>query len=53
VVNQSKEEGDFKAIAVKRTVQTGKRLVARVAVLVYISKTLDPRDFSSSGEAAA
>ena len=38
VVNQAKEEGDFKAIPVNKTVQTGNRVVATSAVLTYQSK---------------
>lgn len=34
VVKKSKEEGLFRARAVKRTVQRGKRVVAALAVLV-------------------
>jgi hypothetical protein len=49
VVNQSKEEGDFKAIPVKRTVQRGKRVVATEAVLEYTLNALDPKlSFSSA-----
>jgi hypothetical protein len=51
VVNQSKEDGDFNAHAVKRTVQRGKRVVATEAVLTYNLNALAPKP-SSTGAAA-
>jgi hypothetical protein len=48
VVNQAKEEGDFKAIAENNTVQRGKRVVAISAVLTYASKIFFPRLTDSS-----
>merc|ERR1711966_48108 len=48
VVNHANELGLFKAIPVKRTVQRGKRVVARPITLVYVLKSLDG-PFSSAG----
>jgi hypothetical protein len=42
VVNQAKDFGDLRAIAVKRTVHTGNRVVAALAVFVYALKIFDP-----------
>jgi hypothetical protein len=47
VVNQAKEDGDFKAIPVNKIVQRGKRVVATSATLTYPSKIFVPRLFSS------
>lgn len=49
VVNHSKVDGRLSAMAVKRTVHRGKRVVARFAVLVYASNILADVDFSSEG----
>ena len=49
VVNQLKDAGDFKAMPVNNTVQTGKRVVATSATLTYVSKTFFPKLFSGSG----
>jgi hypothetical protein len=53
VVKKSNDDGLLRARAVNKTVQRGKRVVAALAVFVYTSKILDPRDFSSSPSAAA
>ena len=52
VVKKSKVDGLLRARAVKRTVQRGKRVVATLAVLVYMSKILEPRDFSPESAAS-
>lgn len=49
VVNQVKDAGDFKAMPVNNTVQTGKRVVATSATLTYVSKIFFPKLFSGSG----
>mmetsp|Transcript_18748 Transcript_18748/g.40617 ORF Transcript_18748/g.40617 Transcript_18748/m.40617 type:complete len:115 (-) Transcript_18748:187-531(-) len=48
VVKKSNDEGRLRARAVKRMVQRGKRVVAALATLVYVSKILEPVDFSES-----
>jgi hypothetical protein len=53
VVNQAKSVGLFKAQAVKMTVQSGNKLVAALAVLMYVSNSLAPNVFSSSGSTIA
>ena len=53
VVKKSNVEGLLSAMAVKRTVHRGKRVVATLAVLVYTSKTLEARDFSSEESEAS
>lgn len=53
VVKKSNVDGFFRAIAVNKTVQSGKRVVAAFAVFVYTSKILETRDFSPSPFAAA
>ena len=53
VVKKSNVDGFFRAMAVYKTVQRGKRVVAALAVFVYTSKIFDPRDFSPSSAAAA
>jgi hypothetical protein len=52
VVNQAKDWGDFKAIPVNKTVQSGKRVVATSATRTYASKIFFPRLFSPSSVAA-
>ena len=44
VENHAKDCGLLRAMAVNRTVQKGKRLVATSAVLRYRSKALEPND---------
>jgi hypothetical protein len=57
VVNQEKEVGLFRAMPVKRTVHTGKRLVATPATFTYPSKIFFPKPSSlfsgSTGSAAS
>ena len=48
VVKNSNVDGRFNAMAVKRTVHSGKRVVAALAVLVYISNILEPDDVAES-----
>jgi hypothetical protein len=48
VVNHAKLWGDLRAIPVKRTVHTGNKVVATLAVFSYASKILVPKLFSSS-----
>jgi len=48
VVKNSNVDGRFNAMAVKRTVHSGKSVVAALAVLVYISNILEPDDFEES-----
>lgn len=48
VVKNSNVEGRFSAMAVKRTVHSGKSVVAALAVLVYISNILEPDDVAES-----
>ena len=52
VAKKSKVEGRLRATAVNRTVHRGKRIVAKLAVLVYTSNILAERDLSSA-EAAS
>lgn len=53
VVKKSNVDGFLRAIAVNKTVQRGKRVVAALAVFVYTSKILEARDFSPSPPSAA
>jgi len=52
VVKKSNVDGFLRAMAVNKTVQRGKRVVAALAVFVYTSKIFDPRDFSPSAAAS-
>ena len=49
MVNQLNDDGDLIATAVKRTVHTGNKVVAILAVFVYALKILVPKD-SGSGD---